>query len=227
MSGLDDRRQFLFGGILLAASGVAVLARPPARRDLASADDLAQSIPERIGAYRFQAADDVVLPERDETSLRIYQQYVARTYHAAGRTPVTLLIAYGASQDYQLQVHRPESCYPMAGFSIGRSTRVPLRLDANRSIEAVALTATRLGRTDQLLYWVRVADQFPPTLWTQRAAMLELALQRRAADGVLVRLSTPGSGPAAVAILAAFTTSLLADVGAYARRLILGQGATA
>lgn len=107
-----DRRELLFGGILLGTAGIAMVASPaplPPPGDAAAFD---RAVPLRIGPYRYASAAGVVVPQRDELSTLLYDRYLARTYVAPDRPPVMLLIAYGSTQDYGLQVHRPESCYP-------------------------------------------------------------------------------------------------------------------
>ena len=221
---IDDtsRRDLLFGGMLLAATGAAVFARPRPAAGSASPSPQAfeAAIPARIGPYRRREADEIVLPERDSDSLTVYQQYVARTYAAPGLAPITLLIAYGAAQDYTLQVHRPESCYPPAGFALSSSER--LVLPGSPAIDAVTLTATRIDRNDRLLYWTRVGDAFPDSLWGQRWVTFRALLARGVPDGVLVRLSTTDDGPAALAAMIRFNALLLAGVGPAARALLLG-----
>lgn len=216
-----SRRDLLLGGLLLAASGGAALARPraaPSRVDPAAFD---AAIPARIGPYGRQQADEIVLPDRDGDSLAVYQQYVARTYAAPGLAPVTVLIAYGEAQDYALQLHRPESCYPSSGFTLSPSRA--LVLPGPPAIDAVTLTAKRIDRQDRLLYWTRVGAAFPASLWGQRWVTLRALLARRVPDGVLVRLSTPDDGPAALATLVGFNALLLAQAGPLARRLMLGR----
>lgn len=223
----SSRRELLLGGMLLAAAGGGELARP---RPLAGATGppphaFDAAIPSRIGDYRRREADEIILPDRDSDSLTVYQQYVARTYVAPGFTPISLLIAYGAAQDYTLQLHRPESCYPPAGFTLSPSHR--LTLPGRPSIDAVTLAARRIDRYDRLLYWTRVGDAFPDSLWGQRWVTMGALLSRRVPDGVLLRLSTADDDPAALATLIRFNAMLLASVAPVARALLLGGAANA
>ena len=219
----DDtsRRDLLLGGMLLAAAGGAVFARPRPSDGAVGPTPQAfdAAIPSRIGAYRRREADEIVLPDRDSDSLTVYQQYVARTYAAPGLAPVSLLIAYGAAQDYTLQLHRPENCYPPAGFALSPSRR--LTLPGTPAIDAVTLAARRIDRNDRLLYWTRVDDTFPDSLWAQRWVTVRALLSHRIPDGVLVRLSTDDD-PAALAALVRFNALLLASVAPVARALLLG-----
>lgn len=219
----SSRRDLLLGGMLLTATAGAVLARP---RPLAGSvgptpQAFDAAIPSRIGPYLRREADEIVLPDRDSDSLMVYQQYVARTYVAPGLASISLLIAYGAAQDYALQLHRPESCYPPAGFTLSPSHR--LTLPGTPAIDAVTLAAQRIDRNDRLLYWTRVGDVFPDSLWGQRWVTMRALLARRVPDGVLVRLSTADDDPAALAALVRFNAMLLAGVAPVARALLLGR----
>ncbi len=207
--------------MLLTATAGAALARPQSdrSREQPSPEAFAAAIPSRIGPYHRRTADEIVLPDRDNDSLTVYQQYVARTYAAPGLAPITLLIAYGAAQDYALQLHRPESCYPAAGFALSPSRT--LVLPGRPVIDAVTLTARRIDRSDRLLYWTRVGDAFPDTLWSQRWVTLRAMMRRYVPDGVLVRLST-ADDPTALAAMVRFNALLLAAVAPVARTLILG-----
>ncbi len=219
-----DRRQFLFGGIMLASAGASALLRPGAAPDRGQSRALDHAVPYRLGPYRAVSAAGVVLPPRDELSERLYDSYLARGFVAQERPPVMLVIAYGSTQDYALQVHRPESCYPASGYAIGQSVRAPLSL-GGRAVDATVLTATRGSRMERVLYWTRIGTAFPPTLWEERYAIARDILARRMPDGVLVRLSTPvvdGNQDAATRLLADFNDALIDAVAPAGRRLLLG-----
>lgn len=217
-----SRRELLLGGMLLTATAGAVFAQPRTAAGTVGPTPrvFAAAIPSRIGPYSRREADEIVMPDRDSDSLTVYQQYIARTYAGPGLAPISMLIAYGAAQDYTLQLHRPESCYPPAGFALSPSRR--LTLPGTPVIDAVTLAAQRIDRNDRLLYWTRVGDAFPDSLWDQRWVTVRALLARRVPDGVLVRLSTADDDPAALAALVRFNAMLLASVAPVARALLLG-----
>lgn len=224
MSGSIDRRT-LIASALLGGGALAGFALAPGRaRARISQSALDAAIPDRVGQYRGGPADDVVLAPRDELSTRIYDRYVARAYTAPGWPRILLVAAYGATQDYQLQLHRPESCYPASGWTLGDSRRVLLPLADGRRIPAITMPASAPGRSEQLLYWTRIGDSFPGDAWTARAVILRRALRRDPPDGTILRLSMPSHvGDRAVARLAAFNRALIAGMSAPARDLLLGQ----
>lgn len=219
------RRDLVIGGALLGAAGVGALARPPARPPAIDQGWFEAAIPSAIGAYRAATLAGLVLPPRDELSQQLYDGYVARAYVAPGMAPVFLLVAVGSVQDYALQLHRPESCYPASGFSIVPRGTTPLRLGA-RAVPGTVLEARRPGRADLVLYWTRMGEAFPTGLWPARALILRAALERRTISGALVRLSTTLGDPAADAErLARFAAALVTAMAPPARALLLGPGA--
>jgi EpsI family protein len=217
-----DRRQFLGGSLLMAGAGAAWLAEPAAGKAPISQRGLDGAIPSAIGPYRAATATDVVLPPQDEIGRRIYDRYVARAYFAPDRPPIVALIAYGATQDYQLQLHRPESCYPASGWSLQHFRQLRIPLADGGVLPAVAVEARRAGRHEQILVWTRIGDRFPVDSWSERWLILQGALRRRLPDGAIVRLSTPmGSGDDALNKLVDFNRALLASTGAAGRSLLL------
>ncbi|UYY57044.1 exosortase-associated protein EpsI, V-type [Sphingomonas sp. S2-65] len=218
-----DRRAFLLGGMLVVGAAAAAAARPSRRASPISQQALEQAIPTMLGPYRSVDSFDVVLPPQDELSRRIYDRYIARAYVAAGRPPIVLVIAYGSTQDYGFQLHRPETCYPASGWDLGPSRQVALSLPDGRGINGKSMSADRPGRREQLVYWTRIGGSFPVDLWQGRLEIMRGALHRRVPDGVLVRLSTDSQSPAAaIDTLVDFNTRLLAALAPEGRALLLG-----
>ena len=132
-----------------------------------------------------------------------------------------LLIAYGSAQDYTLQAHLPEVCYPSSGYTVSDLTRVPVTLREGSSDVATYLTAERSDRVEQVFYWLRIGKSFPATLGQERMAVVSANLRGILPDGVLVRMSTLGSDKnLALGQLAAFNHALLASIGTAGRRLL-------
>jgi EpsI family protein len=223
---VTTRRDLVLGGMLVGASGLAWLSRARAGEPAVDQSVLEAALPVSPPGYRTVPEDGFVLPQRDALSEDIYDRYAVRGYAAegAGLPPVRLVVAYGSVQDYGLQLHRPESCYPAAGFAIGARREVTLQLGSGRSVKAVALSASRSRRHEQILYWTRIGDQFPADLWEGRLIILRQALQRDLPDGALVRASLFSSDPdAALDQLKAFARSLCDAAGPAARRIMLGS----
>ena len=218
-----DRRAFMVGGLLAGGAVTATLARPAEPPSAISQERLDASVPQHLGDYRSAPGFAAVLPPRDELSKRIYDRYLARGYVAPGKPPVTLVIAYGSTQDYGLQLHRPETCYPASGWAIGATERLPLDL-GGRTVPAATLTAERPGRIEQVLYWARIGSIFPESDWQSRLEILRGGLMRQLPDGVLVRLSTPAQPKAfAIDTLVQFNALLVDALAGPGRQLLLGR----
>lgn len=217
-----DRRQVLLGGGMLAAAGAAVVLRP--RRTVERLPDgtLDRVVPTSIGRWKFLTTSGLVLPPQDELTEQLYDQVLTRVYAADGLPPIMLLIAYGSAQDYTLQAHLPEVCYPSSGYSISNVSRVPVSLGPGRSETATFLSAQRAERFEQVFYWLRIGTRYPATLAQERLAVVEANLRGVLPDGVLVRLSIIGDDrKAALGQIESFNQQLLASLGAAGRRLLV------
>lgn len=219
-----DRREIVAGLALVATAGAAVAFRPRAEPMAFGRDALTQAVPARIGPYRFAEASGLVLLPEGDVGGKTYVDVLTRTYVAPGLAPVMLLIAYGLSQGAGMAVHRPEDCYPAAGFEIGPTRQVPLSGLAGRTEQAAFLTARRDRRVEQIYFWTRIGDRFPATSLDQRLALVKENWAGRLPLGVLVRLSILGEeAPAALDQLSAFNAAFVAGLEGTGRQLLLGR----
>jgi len=189
-----DRRSLLIGCGLAAVAGLSYLNAPKASAEILEDEGFRAGIPDRIGGWRSRKTAELVLPALDEGD-KLYENLETRIYEGRGLPAMMVLIAYSSVQQNDIQVHRPEVCYPAAGFPIISSRNAMLTFD-RRSIEAREVVANRGGLLERVIYWVRVGDQFPTTWIDQRIAMAAANLKGSIPDGVLVRISTfeePGS----------------------------------
>jgi EpsI family protein len=222
----STRRDFLVGGALIAT---AVLAARGSlwgeSRPTPLARSLADIVPDRFGPWRSSPANGVVMPTAETPAETGYDDLLTRYFvNEAGRT-IMFLVAYGAAQSGNTQLHRPEACYPAAGFSLGDSVRTSLEDRAGTKIDARALTATKPGRVEQILYWSRVGAAFPTDSASQSLAVIRQSLGGSAPDGALVRISTLGSDRgSALTLLRLFANDLLKQPAPSLRRLLTGRG---
>lgn len=220
-----DRRQFVLGGALLATVAATWMLRPRQVASRLQPGMLDRAVPRTIGRYRFLTESGLVLPPADEISERIYDQVLTRVYAVDGNQPVMLLIAYGSAQDYTLQAHLPEVCYPSSGYTLTDLSRVPVALARARE-QATFLTAERADRIEQVFYWTRIGSRFPATLTDERLAVIGSNLAGVLPDGVLVRISTLSPDRVtALGELQDFNRALVAAIGPLGRRLLLGRQA--
>ena len=219
-----DRRQLLLGGAMLAAIGTSLALRPRRMVQRLAPGTLDRAVPHAVGPWHFLTASGLVLPPQDEMTEQLYDQVLTRVYAAESLNPIMLLIAYGSAQDYTLQAHLPEVCYPSSGYTISEIGQVPVELRRGSGQVATYLAATRPERTEQVFYWLRIGDRFPSTLQQERMAVVAANLKGVLPDGVLVRLSMIGDDHAtALATLQRFNNELLRSVSDEGRRL-LGVG---
>lgn len=219
-----DRRQLILGTALLATAGVANALRPS--NAPAATIDLLRAIPLALGPYRYDSAIALVLPDAGEISQRIYDQVLTRSYVAAGRPAVMLVVAYGAAQDAGLALHRPDACYPAAGYHIAATRQVDARPGAVAPVPATLLTATRQDRIEQVLYWTRIGERFPTSALTEKLDILRANLSGERPDGMLVRVSVEDRDPAtALDQLRRFVATLLVAVDPMTRARLVGDAA--
>lgn len=220
------RRDLLIGGTCFAAAvlgGSASAWNVPRQLPDGGLDKL---VPKRIGAWSLSGTDGVVVAEDRERIRRPYDDLLTRIYRADAAPPITLLVAYGGSQRDDVQLHRPEGCYPAAGFTLGARETLKLRFANKLTISAQTILAKSPLRTEQLLYWTRIGTDFPTSLMAQRWAIVRQNLAGEVPDGVLVRVSTPGGDrESASSALRAFVSALLAGAPPATANMLLGRSA--
>ncbi|QTD56239.1 exosortase-associated protein EpsI, V-type [Parasphingorhabdus cellanae] len=188
-SSLVNRRHLIMGGAFCLAAGLAYARTPQVVFPAVEKEDFEKLIPERIGSWEFKTSSGVVLPPPDALSDRLYDNLVTRVYSAPEDPPIMFLTAYSNTQDGVLQVHRPEICYPAGGYNLTPTRPVSIENGVGGNIAANAFTATGRDRTEHVLYWTRVGNQFPLTWSQQRLAVVRANLEGVIPDGVLVRAS--------------------------------------
>lgn len=219
---VPSRRQVILGGTLISAAGAVALLRPQRSYDILPRDALNNIIPLTIGPYKYASSTGLVVP--DAVPKREYDQVLTRIYVASDQPAVMLLIAYGSAQDASLALHRPESCYPAAGYEVSETITADLRGTIGKQ-RAITMTAARQDRVEQLYYWTRVGSQFPTSQIEEDWAIFTANLHGTLPEGVLVRLSVRlADHVAALSQLMRFNEMLLRASGVAGRRLLLGRG---
>ena len=215
-----DRRKVLLGLLFGSAAGFAAWRLPSKHLDYLGSHKLEEIIPKAIGPWKFVAASGLVVPPEDQLSRTLYSQLLTRVYWDNVNDPVMLLIAQSGGQSGILQVHRPETCYPASGFQISPVTEHDIQL-GSRTLPTNILSATNEGRTEHIIYWIRVGDHIPTSWQQQKFDVAEDNLRGVIPDAVLIRISTVSSDPAAARVtLDAFTRSLVESL-APSRRSVL------
>jgi EpsI family protein len=188
------------------------------------AGGLGPVIPEAAGQWRSIGTAGLVLPPEGELSRSTYDEVLTRVYARDGAPPIMLVMAYGGNQSGNMQLHRPEACYPAAGFVLGEPRNVTIQAAPQFAIGARAIEAVAPSRTEQILYWTRIGTSFPLTPSGQRWSVIRDNLRGTVPDGVLVRVSAiMPDAEEAVPLLTGFIRSLIAAAPAEGRRLMIGR----
>jgi len=219
---LPSRRTVLMGGALILASAAGAGIKLYQRKDAPLRRPIAEGIPKQFAEWSSVDEQGLVRPEEDAGQKSIYDQEVSRVYQT-GDAAIMLLIAYGSTQSDTLQVHRPEFCYPAAGFEIGPREQVEVPLKSGGGVPAAFFTAVRKERIEQILYWTRLGDQFPTSWINQHLAQVKNSVRGVVPNGVLVRASviTPDAA-AARELLASFLEQLVQRSSPMARTALIG-----
>lgn len=217
------RRELIIGGTLglTAIAGGAVT--QAAQTEPRAIDPLGQIIPTRIGQWAEAPFGGLRLPQGETPQEGEYDQLLTRYYTSAVAPAVMLLIAYGGTQSGESSVHRPEICYPAAGFTMGASSQLAIAGPSRVRVDARTLVAYAPGRVEQLLYWCRIGQEFPTTDFDQRLAVLRNAVTGQTRDGALIRMSTIDPDAGSVAMLTTFAKAMLYVGDPRAQSLLIGQ----
>lgn len=218
-----SRRSLLLGGLMVSASAAASGLQlrsggsPPISRPLKG------EFPRRIGDWTAAEAGAIVRPAEAGTKSR-YDQEVSSVYLAPDRPGIMLLVAYGSTQSDTLQVHRPEFCYPAAGFRLMDSRAVTQPVASNSAVPARFFTAIRGERVEQVLYWVRLGEYFPDTWIEQHVSRMKNSIRGLKPDGILVRASViDRDATRSHALLSDFLKQLAVQSSPVARTALLGR----
>lgn len=218
------RRNVIVGGIGLACSGVALAGAREAEIEPLPEGALDRLVPGRFGQWSAIEAGGVVVPPKSEMSDKAYNDVLIRVYQGPEGAAVALLLAYGSLQGRDMQLHRPELCYPAAGFAIKGAETLDLRLPNEPVISARLLDTASQARPEQVLYWTRIGPDFPTTQLAQRWSVLRQNLQGQVPDGILVRTSTVAEdSSAAMPVLRSFVEAMMHDSPPATRKLLIGR----
>lgn len=222
---MTNRRDLLIGAACVAAGAAAYGLKPRRRVSLQGAARLEQFVPRAFGEWTSRDVTDLVAPQTpDSLMAKLYGETVGRIYTSGSSgVDIMMLLAHGDTQSNDLQLHRPEVCYPAFGFHISGSAPIELPLAGGVRLPARRLVANAPGRQENIIYWSRLGEFLPVDGIEQRVDRLTTAMHGYVADGLLARFSTLGSDPAAAfAIMIPFIGQLVSAVPSNRRLALLG-----
>lgn len=215
-----DRRSLMIGAGLAAAGGLSYLNAPIAVGQTFEPARFSAAIPAIVDGWTSRKSAEVVLPPQDDSN-KLYDNLETRVYEGPGLPAMMLLIAFSGIQQNDVQVHRPEICYPASGYPIMWSRPTKLEFGSAR-LAGRELLADRGGMRERIVYWVRVGNEFPTSWAEQRLTMALQNLQGAIPDGALFRVSSieaPDSSSSAA--LMQFIGSFLGKLSPSFRQSVL------
>jgi EpsI family protein len=221
------RRDLIVGAACLAGAGVAYALQPRRHVSLLERGRTVEEIvPRAFASWKSQDVTDLVAPKiEDSLASRLYGETVGRVYRN-GETgeEIMMLLAHGDTQSEDLQLHRPEICYPAFGFSISQNAVTNVGLAANVAIPSRRLVAEAPDRRENIVYWSRLGEFLPLDRRQQQLDRLKTAMQGDIADGMLARFSMlSADSVAAVAVLQRFIPLLVRAVAPDQRDVLIGS----
>jgi EpsI family protein len=219
------RRDLLIAGACVAAAGTAFGLRPRRRVSLQGAAKLDDIMPRRVGDWDSRDVSDLIAPQSSDSLMaKLYSETVGRVYtQRSTEAEIMMLLAHGDTQSNDLQLHRPEVCYPAFGFAISDSSAIDLPLGAGVGLPARQLVATAPGRKENIVYWSRLGEYMPIDGAQQRLDRLKTSMDGFVADGLLARFSMLGLDSAqSFATLVGFIRALVHAVPAAQRVALVG-----
>jgi EpsI family protein len=223
---LVSRRKVLIGGALGLTAVLSELYVPTKSSPELSEKTFEALFPNRIHAWSYLSSSGLVLPPADQLSRALYERLITRVYATgeSANAQVMMLVAYSSVQEGRLQLHRPEVCYPAAGFTINSNEPKSVVIAPSLSIPARYIVAEQGGKRECILYWTRVGPEMPQSWAQQRLMMARANLEGYIPDGLLGRVSIISNDPSeAFLILSSFIRELVDTMNLSGRQLLLGS----
>ncbi len=220
-----SRRMMVIGGICLAGAAAGQGMKPSRRVSLMGRDKLADIVPDKFDGWSGRSADDLVAPASENgLSAKLYGEVLQRVYtHGPSGQQLMLLFAHGDSQTNDLQLHRPEVCYPAFGFKLQGNRPTSIALGPQAVLPGRHLIAEADGRRENIFYWTRFGELLPISNGEQRVDRVKIALHGEIADGLLARLSMVNpDAEMAFPVLDDFAKKLVHATQSRARPALIG-----
>jgi EpsI family protein len=218
-----NRRALIAGGLCVGAAALAQQLRPHRFVSLLRQGKLDDLVPRSFGTWTSEdVGDPLALNAPGTLSSKLYNQLVTRLYADGRGTQVMMLLAHGDQQSDELQLHRPEICYPAFGYELLVDDAVQLPLGGQVKLPARQLLARSPSDEERVIYWTRIGEAFPISAGEQRRARFENTIAGIVPDGVLCRFSTANTNAALVG-MRQFLQELLGSMRPAGQRVLVGS----
>lgn len=210
---------------MVAAAGGEII-RPRRQVKLLRSGKVADLAPAAFGDWTSEnVGDPYAVNGKGTLSAKIYNELVVRMYsNSKLDAAILMLLAYGGKQSDELQLHRPEVCYPAFGYSLVRNEPTSLPIGKGVNLPARRLEATQEDHQESIVYWARMGELFPQDGAQQRAARLQIGLKGIVPDGLLCRFSVAGAKvEQSWQLIDAFVVELLAAIAPDKRNVLIGD----
>jgi EpsI family protein len=221
------RRDLIIGGACAVAAAAGLELRPHREVRLVKPGlKIADLVPATFGEWTSEdMGDPLAINGKGTLSAHIYNELVVRAYkNAATGTRITALMAYGGKQSDDLQLHRPEVCYPAFGYALTRNEPLGVPVAPGVTVPSRRLAAEAEGRSESVIYWSRIGEFLPQDGGQQRSARFKIALAGIVPDGLLSRFSIAGEYPDHDwKVIEAFVAELVSAVKPTQRKVLIGS----
>jgi EpsI family protein len=221
-----QRRDVLLGALCVAGAAGAFALIPRKRVSLMSGLSLKDIVPTGFGPWSSRDVTDLVdAPVENSLESRLYNETMQRVFtnRETGRE-LMVLLAHGGSQTNDLQLHRPEVCYPAFGFEVVSTQRAGLKLAQGAVLPVRQLVVVAPDRRENIVYWTRLGEYLPASENEQRADRFQTVLHGYVADGLLARFSLLSEdSPAAISGLREFILAFVKATSENHRSALVGS----
>jgi EpsI family protein len=222
---LMNRRALFAGAACVGAALVAQRLKPHHYVSLLQSAKLDDLIPRSFGPWTSEdVGDPLALNGPGTLSSKLYNQLVTRAYtDGPGGHQVLMLLAHGERQSDELQLHRPEICYPAFGFALLRNEQTQIRLGNAVTVPARLLLAQSPSHEESVVYWTRLGEYLPIDASEQRTDRFKNAVAGLIPDGILCRFSTADGTVQAWPGLEQFVHDLIVATPPAGQRVLVGS----
>lgn len=153
--------------------------------------NLDQMVPASFGDWKIDpnVVPIAPSPEVKATLDRIYSQTLGRTYVNEKGEHIMLSIAYTGRIDQQMDVHRPEVCYPAQGFDIRGLSGGSVSTQFG-NIPVRHLVGRLRARVEPITYWITAGDRAVTGGLQRKLSKFIYSISGQVADGMLIRVSS-------------------------------------
>lgn len=185
-------KSFLIAALMLLALGGSFALKPSENASaVRPVADLETVIPKAFGDWRIDGSIIPIEPAPDvkESLTKIYSQTLSLTYVNRQGQRIMLSVAYSDGIDRQLDIHRPEYCYPAQGFTVSEYIDTVLDVGVG-SLPLRRLVATQGRRIEPISYWITIADKAVSSTIERKLLKIRYGLTGQIGSGMLVRVSS-------------------------------------